>query len=581
MSAFLAYLSDVRRVSGSRLTLALMFVIAAALLEGVGLLAILPLFAVIAGEDTSSLGQSFIQLLERFGLETVPTQLGFLSLGFLCLLLLRAYLSWVRDVRLQRLSLGYVDHWRESLMRVISGADWGTVDQLRRGDLIHAVTTDVARLSVATSLFLRTLASAGLALIQVLIVAALSPRLFLFVFILGLAGLMIAWPVTRRATRLGQSLSLSGREAHRALHDLVSSQKLARLSNAENHMAESYIKEIGQTREQQVQFVSEQSASRALFQIIGGTIALATLWLGYVVLDTPLAVLAITLVVMIRVISPIQIISSTIQHIAHALPAFKGLTQIRDDLQATQTPALKSPKESCFKHSNGPARIELKALCFHHAQSDQPVLKGVSAHIESGEFVALVGRSGAGKTTLLDLITGLRQADSGSIIVDDQCLQSPTDFRAWRDQIAYLPQNPFLFDGTVRDNLLWSLNEKAPDERLWEALKFSGADTFLEQRAEGLNLRVGERGESLSGGERQLVCLARAYLREPRCLILDEATNSMDQTTEKAVMQRLENWPQRPTILLVTHQSNTLEHVDRVLHLEGGDIISKAEIPNV
>ena len=95
MSAFLAYLSDVRRVSGSRLTLALMFVIAAALLEGVGLLAILPLFAVIAGEDTSSLGQSFIQLLERFGLETVPTQLGFLSLGFLCLLLLRAYLSWM------------------------------------------------------------------------------------------------------------------------------------------------------------------------------------------------------------------------------------------------------------------------------------------------------------------------------------------------------------------------------------------------------------------------------------------------------------------------------------------------------
>ena len=465
---------------------------------------------------------------------------------------------------LQSLGLEYVDQWRARLMRSIASADWSVVDRMRRGHLIHAVTTDVARLSVATHLLLRNFASAALAFVQLMAVAILSPPLFLLLAGVALAGAAIAFPVVRRARRLGVDISLSGRKAQTLLQDLVEVQKLARLSNAGSRISDDFIASIGETRAQHVAYVSAQSGSRAAFQTLAGLLGLATLWIGYVWLGTPIAVLAVVLVVMVRMTGPVQSLALSAQQVAHALPAFASLTQTMKTLQQDgERPVSLQP----LAQATGPASVQLSDVSFTREGADRPVFDRLSLRIGSGAFVAVVGPSGTGKTTLLDLIGGLLSPTHGKILIDGQPLSGDPAVRAWRSRLAYVPQTPFLFDASVRDNLLWALDAPRPDEEIWAALEIADASGFLSDRGEGLDLRVGHRGEGLSGGERQRLCLARALLRRPGCLILDEATNSLDPDVEAKVLGRLAQLPDRPTLIMVTHTAAAAAHADRILDL--------------
>lgn len=569
------YLRDMQRVGGRALGVTAGLILAGALLDSVGLLGILPFFAVITGEGSSEIGAQIVQALVRAGLETQGSQLAALSIGFFGLLLLRGLIGWLRDVRLRRLSLAYVDQWRECVMIAISRADWSDIHRLRRSDLNHAIITDVSRLSIATSQLYRTIAMASIALGQVLIVAYLSPPLFGLVAVLGLLGFLIAWPVTRRASKLGQALSGSGRRMHRELYDFLAAQKLARLSNAQHRMADRYLSAMSKARTQMVDYTSVQVGAGVLTQLIGSSLALLILWIGYIVLNTPIEILTITLIVMVRVVAPIQAVAGLFQQLAHALPAFVDLRSLLRKLgnrgAPDPRPRMASPAPP-QRRGRAPVSLTLTDITFSHETGSDPVIKGVSFTVAPREFVALIGPSGSGKTTLLDIATGLLTPQDGSVSVDGKVLSTSADFANFRSDIAYLPQNPFLFDGTVRDNLCWAVGTDVQDDALWEALDQARARDIMTRRGQGLDLRVGDRGEALSGGERQLICLARALVRNPRCLILDEATASLDPEMEAQIIGTLRAQPSRPTILFITHKHRLLDQMDRVLMLSDGQI---------
>jgi ATP-binding cassette subfamily C protein len=224
------------------------------------------------------------------------------------------------------------------------------------------------------------------------------------------------------------------------------------------------------------------------------------------------------------------------------------------------------------------APLEAAAITFdevsfsHGAGQEAGGVCGLSLKIDEGELIGIAGSSGAGKTTLADLLVGLYPPASGAIRIGGERLEGGV-LAAWRRSLAYVSQDPYLFHDSVRANLLWA-NPQASDAEIAEALALSGADDVVAKLPAGLETVVGERGGLVSGGERQRIALARALLRRPRLLLLDEATNAIDVAGEQALLRRFAALPQRPTILVIAHRESTLEAVERVIVVEGGRIVS-------
>jgi len=225
--------------------------------------------------------------------------------------------------------------------------------------------------------------------------------------------------------------------------------------------------------------------------------------------------------------------------------------------------------------------IQLKDVNFSYKEQNHQTVKNINLNIKEGEKVAILGKIGSGKSTLLKLIMNLYEPTNGSVLIDglDTRQIDPIDLRR---VIGCVPQEPFLFMGTIKDNI--TIGEQyVADEELLNVSKIAGLDEFLGKHEAGFDLIVGERGEGLSGGERQSVTLARALISDPAILMLDEPTNAMDRNTEKQFIDKLEKIILDKTLIIVTHKTSLLQLVDRVIVLENGQIAfdgSKEELIN-
>jgi ATP-binding cassette subfamily C protein len=212
--------------------------------------------------------------------------------------------------------------------------------------------------------------------------------------------------------------------------------------------------------------------------------------------------------------------------------------------------------------------IHIKALLFSYGE--KIVLKNASMDIPAGQIVALVGHSGMGKTTVADLVAGLFRPRQGAIYVDDIPLDQ-INLRAWRDLIGYVPQEMFLFHDTIYKNVSLG-DDNLSSAEVEAALRAAGAWDFVSETPSGLNTVIGERGSKLSGGQRQRLALARALVRQPQLLILDEVTTALDPETEQAICRTLEKFKGTMTILAISHQPAIMEIADKVYDLSSGVI---------
>jgi len=203
----------------------------------------------------------------------------------------------------------------------------------------------------------------------------------------------------------------------------------------------------------------------------------------------------------------------------------------------------------------------------------EPVLNGVSFKATPGQIVAIVGPTGAGKTTIINLIPRFYDVSSGKVLIDDIDVRDVTA-QSLRGQIGIVLQDSFLFSDTVMNNIRYGkLN--ATDEEVIAAAKLASADTFIERLPEGYNTILGERGSGLSQGQRQLISIARAALMNPRILILDEATSSVDTRTEKLIQRAFEKLLAGRTSFVIAHRLSTIRNADLVMYLKDGKVIER------
>ncbi|MEP3629190.1 MAG: type I secretion system permease/ATPase [Hyphomicrobiales bacterium] len=263
-----------------------------------------------------------------------------------------------------------------------------------------------------------------------------------------------------------------------------------------------------------------------------------------------------------RVLQPLGNISQTL---IRAQLALKAMAAISDHMQLPVEGGDTVVSDLRVKKGE----VSLKGVTFTYPGAPEPALKDVSFDIKEGETVALLGRVGSGKTTLGKLLCGLVEAESGLVLVDGYEL-AQFERAELRDGIGYLPQDPELFTGTIRENLLLG-QARATDEDLNRALYFAGMDTFIQENPEGLNQFVGEKGNRLSGGQRQAVAIARLLLRRPKLLFLDEPTNAMDSQTETTVISRLNELKKEGVgMILSTHRNSLAAIADRTIIIDKG-----------
>ncbi len=240
--------------------------------------------------------------------------------------------------------------------------------------------------------------------------------------------------------------------------------------------------------------------------------------------------------------------------------------------QMMELPQERQDQERPLKRQTLEGAIEFRQLDFHYPDQQQAALKNINLVVRPGEKIGIIGRSGSGKSSLAKLIVGLYQPDAGSLLVDGIDVRQ-LDVGDLRHNIGYVPQDIQLFSGTLRDNLVTGARY-VEDELVLQAAELAGVHEYARLHPKGYDLQVGERGQNLSGGQRQNVALARALLLDPPILLLDEPTSAMDNTGEERLKQRLAAVIGSKTLLLVTHRTSMLSLVDRLVIIDRGQIIA-------
>jgi len=265
--------------------------------------------------------------------------------------------------------------------------------------------------------------------------------------------------------------------------------------------------------------------------------------------------------------SPVRMLGIALGMAQRAVASGARVFEILD-----RAPAMVSPP-GAPQLPEGDGRVEMRGVSFHYGDSAEPILRDIDLDVDAGRTVAVVGATGSGKTTLVALIPRLYDPTSGSVVVDGVDVRD-VDLSALRREIAMVSDDPFLFSATVRENVAYARPD-AGQEEIEEAARQAGIHDFIETLPDGYDTMIGERGLTVSGGQRQRIAIARALLRDPRILILDDATSSVDATTEAEIKNALRGLMRTRTTFIIGHRLSTIALADEIVVLEEGRIAAR------
>lgn len=292
-------------------------------------------------------------------------------------------------------------------------------------------------------------------------------------------------------------------------------------------------------------------------------------------LGSILPVLSVYVLAGFKLLPAFQQIYTSLSQIRGNLAAFDSL---RNDLYASSHGhILKQPteQERAEQHLAPKQSIHLDNATFTYPGKLEPALKGLDIVIPVNQIVGLVGASGSGKSTAIDLLLGLIEPSQGQLLVDDQPVTS-TNRRAWQNALGFVPQSIFLADSSIRENIGFGLPpDVINDEKVCHAVRLAHLDELIAELPDGLDTRVGERGVQLSGGQRQRIGIARALYHDAEVLILDEATSALDGITENSIMEAINAFSGKKTIIMIAHRLATVRQCDHIYLLSEGRVVDE------
>lgn len=274
----------------------------------------------------------------------------------------------------------------------------------------------------------------------------------------------------------------------------------------------------------------------------------------------------------IRVLPSVNRINTYITEIAYTQPSLDFVYENLQEGMKTDAMLAARRANSQKEKLKLDDRIELNHISFHYPDSDKNIFEDAHMIVPKGKSVGIIGASGAGKSTIVDILLGLLHTQEGTITCDGVDIFK--NYESWLAQIGYIPQSIYLVDESIRDNIAFGIDADRIDEkRIWEVLEEAQLKEFVEELPQGLDTTIGDRGVRLSGGQRQRIGIARALYNDPEILVFDEATSALDNDTEAAVMEAINSFHGRKTMVIIAHRLNTIAKCDQIYKVENTKLV--------
>lgn len=529
------------------------------LAEGVGLLALLPLLTVATGGEGSDLpavGRVITDVLAAVGLEAT---LGLLLLVIVGGMAAKAGLKILAQWQVGAAEASVTADLRRAMIEGFLRARWPYFIRQPAGGLANAVGAETVH---AGKVFTKSaeLAGAAMLLLVYLVLALLvswqAALIGGVVGVLAARGLRFLVQISRAA---GRDRTTSQDALLSRLNDVLYTIKPVKAMGQERSVMPLLDGDIRQYQRAQRRTVVSQSSVQAVYEPIAALALAVLMYVLLAVLGLPFEELLFAAFLLMRTVGHVGKVQrewQELQNFQYALRVVSGsIADLAKEAEASEGGTAPSLTRE----------VRFDAVDF--AYDGRAVLEDFRLTIPARRLTAVIGGSGVGKTTLVDLIIGLQQPQKGCITIDGTSL-AEVDLAQWRRQIGYVPQETVLFHDTVQANLTLG-DDEISEADIHKALTASGALEFVQELPGGLDSVVGEHGLRLSGGQRQRLAIARALLRQPRLLILDEATTALDPVTEQGILATLEGLRGDLTILAISHQEGVTRSADQIVELYG------------
>jgi subfamily B ATP-binding cassette protein MsbA len=446
-------------------------------------------------------------------------------------------------------------------------------DRTRTGHIISRITYDVGLIQSGANVIIPIISAPVTIMAGVVIMFKLSWSLSIIsVIVVPLMALAIA-KIGRKLRNLSSLLQISLADLTAALEDAMVGVRIIKSFGTEDYEINRFAEQNNRSYRAAMRGVRRSAAVSPTVQVLGALASVGVLYYGASLVQAHNinANLGMPAEDLIAYLAAVNYVAASARHLGQVNVTYQQTMAGADrifELLDEKSDLVESPDAVELPPTTG--KVEFRDVSFQYKE-DVDVLHDVSFTMEPGKVLAIVGPSGSGKSTIANLIPRFYDVTEGRVFVDDNDVRDLT-LDSLRGQIGIVPQQTILFTGTIRENVSYGRFD-ATDKEIEEAARAAHAHDFITQLKDGYDTVVGERGVALSGGERQRISIARALLRNPRILILDEATSSLDSASEALVQQALERLMQGRTTLVIAHRLSTITKADRIIVLQDGRII--------
>ena len=463
-----------------------------------------------------------------------------------------------------------VNDMRTSMFKKILELPIGYFNDQKKGDIMSRLTNDLSDVETSSVNLLESLFREPVTiLIFVCYMIVLSPQLTLFLMLLlPVAGFIIG--------RIGRSLKKQSTMLQEKLaailstiEETLSGMRIIKAFNAEQKQFNKFTVENNELLQIKNKAIRKRDSASPVSEVLGVTAIVCVLWYGgRLVLNKTFldpGDFFTYILIFSQIIQPLKNLSSASYNIRKGAASVERIEHLINEdvvIKEIANPIILESFNDC---------IEFKNVSFSY--QDKIILDDINLKIEKGKTVALVGSSGAGKSTLVDLVPRFHDTVKGVLLIDGINIKDYS-LNSLRNQMGIVTQEPILFNDTIANNISLGM-EHATKEEIITAAKIANANQFILQKENGYDTTIGERGNKLSGGEKQRVTIARAVLKNPPILILDEATSSLDTESEKLVQDAINNLMNNRTSIVIAHRLSTIRHADEIIVLQKGKIVER------